>query len=139
MNKTKNKKLNKKNIDVLLRTEGYTHGQAARITKFECSSCEALNTLVNELRTDDTSYYKSVLNSDGVIRTAIEISNPEAYGDSRVITVLFTSESKSNDLRGLLRSVPISEQTSVEKKNTHREQWRQSIKSKLHSAFCVNK
>lgn len=69
--------------------------------KYECSSPWALNTLVHDLKHDDTSHYETIVNPDGDARTAIEISNPEL--DNKIITVLYTKESMANDLEKLLK------------------------------------
>lgn len=89
----------------VLRKNGFTKEQARKVNIVQSSSQGALDTLVNN-HDNDASRYETVKDNDGVARTAIEISNPEATGgETKLLSVHYTTESRFGDLQRLVKTV----------------------------------
>lgn len=146
--KNKNKPLNERVIYAILRQEGYTYGQTSHIKREEIQSQGALDTLVNELKNDDTTRYEVIRDSDGVARTVVEISNHNASGGvDQIVNILYTSVSTAGDLIKLLKTCDVNalheylkkrhEQKEKEWKQKE-ENWKNTLKYRFRKAFGEN-
>ena len=69
---------------------------------------------------NDASRFDVIRDEDGVARTAVEISNPEADGSkskfAKIIAVYYTTETRLKDLETLVEKMPVpASKTQIKK------------------------
>lgn len=77
---------------------------------------------------NDASLFDVIRDEDGVARTAVEISNPEADGSkskfAKIIAVYYTTETRLKDLEILVEKMPVpASKIQIKKFDNEDDQW----------------
>ena len=123
----KPKILNDDSVFYVLRKTGYTIPQARRVSIHQIQSQGALDTLIGS-HNNDASHFDVIRDEDGVARTAVEISNPEADGSkskfAKIIAVYYTTETRLKDLEILVEKMPVpASKIQIKKFDNEDDQW----------------